>query len=121
MHVVVFAALAFCDWSSVQKARREMLRAHTFPRAMSARWTQLDGLLRGELNAVKGRLDAAGPRAAVEAKPLLLAACANVFTSYFCCKRFELDNPSFKNMVRNFDRIFYEVNQVSLVLTRLSA
>lgn len=104
-------SLAFCDWSAVQKARREMLRAHTFPRAMSARWTQLDSLLGVELDAVRSRLDAAGPGAAVEAKPLLLGACANVFTSYFCSKRFNPDDASFRDMIHNFDRIFDEVNQ----------
>lgn len=90
-----------------------MLRAHTFPRAMSSRWTQLDALLGTELDVVRGTLAAAGPGAAVEAKPLLLAACANVFTSYFCTKRFQPQDSNFKDLVRNFDRIFYEVNQVS--------
>ncbi|KAK0090136.1 hypothetical protein PV326_004236 [Microctonus aethiopoides] len=47
----------------------------------------------------------------VAVKPLVLSTCANIFTSYFCSRRFEFGNQSFRNFVDNFDRVFYEVNQ----------
>lgn len=101
------SALAFCDWSDMQKVRRDMLRTHTFPRAFTSRFLHLDSIINRELNEMKDQLSA-DPTAI---KPLLLPACANMFTSYFCSKRFESDDASFLKMVRNFDEVFHEVNQ----------
>lgn len=84
-----------------------MLRTHTFPRAFTSRFHHLDSIINRELNKMKDQL-LAEPTAI---KALLLPACANMFTSYFCSKRFESNNTSFAKMVRNFDRVFYEVNQ----------
>lgn len=87
-----------------------MLRGHTFPRAFSARFTQLDKFLATEMQELTARLDAsAGSPVAI--KPELLHACANVFTSYFCSKRFDRNHQGFKKTIANFDSIFYEVNQ----------
>ncbi|KAG8313112.1 hypothetical protein J6590_010206 [Homalodisca vitripennis] len=100
-------SLAFCDWSDIQKTRREMLQGHTFPRAFTSRFHLLDSIISQELTVMKQRLS----EQPTHIKPLLLPACANIFTSYFCSKRFELDNTAFLKMVRNFDEVFYEVNQ----------
>ncbi|XP_054268923.1 cytochrome P450 307a1-like [Macrosteles quadrilineatus] len=100
-------SLAFCDWSDLQRTRREMLRAHVFPRAFTSRFHHLDSIISRELNELKARLSS-DP---TEIKPLLMPACANIFTSYFCSKRFDFDNQDFMRMVRNFDDVFYEVNQ----------
>lgn len=102
-------ALAFCDWSDMQKVRREMLRAHTFPRAFTSRFHHLDSIIGRELSAVKQELSEISQPTQI--KPLLMPACANIFTSYFCSKRFDLHDPSFTKMVRNFDEVFYEINQ----------
>ncbi|KAL1139825.1 hypothetical protein AAG570_006802 [Ranatra chinensis] len=102
-------SLAFCDWSVVQKIRREMLRAHTFPRAFTTRFHQLDSLLNEELNELTLQLELTDRPTAI--KPLLLQACANVFTAYFCTSKFSRDDAGFVNMVKNFDNIFYEVNR----------
>jgi cytochrome P450 family 307 subfamily A len=110
LNLILFIALAFCDWSDVQKLRREMLRNHTFPRAFSERFNQLDIFLSTEMNDLTSRLDsAAGQPVAI--KPELVHACANVFTAYFCSKRFDRYDPEFSAALSNFDAIFYEVNQ----------
>lgn len=87
--------------------RRDMLKVHTFPRAFTSRFHQLDSIIGRELAAVRERLSLEP----AQIKPLLLSACANIFTSYFCSKRFDTDDPAFAKMVRNFDEIFYEVNR----------
>ncbi|XP_069678477.1 cytochrome P450 307a1-like [Periplaneta americana] len=103
-------SLAFCDWSEVQKVRREMLSAHTFPRAFSSRFHQLDAFVTTEMDTLISELNQASKQP-MAIKPLLSHAMGNVFTSYFCSRRFEKDNVGFSKMVHNFDQIFYEVNQ----------
>jgi len=44
-------------------------------------------------------------------KPLIQAACFNMFTQYMCTTRFEYDNADFCKVVRTFDSIFWEINQ----------
>ncbi|XP_076240960.1 cytochrome P450 307a1 [Calliopsis andreniformis] len=103
-------SLAFCDWSDVQKARREMLRAHTFPRAFSTRYNQLNGVIGEEMNCLVNHLNSM-PGSNVHSKPLILHSCANIFMTYLCSKNFPLDHEGFRYMVSNFDKVFYEVNQ----------
>jgi len=105
-------ALAFCDWSETQKLRRDMLRSHTFPQSFSARFGQLDTMVADEMCELTARLDAASG-AALPIKPELLHACANIFTSYFCSKRFDRNHAAFGATIDTFDEIFYEVNQGS--------
>ncbi|KAF6208389.1 hypothetical protein GE061_016843 [Apolygus lucorum] len=100
-------SLAFCDWSDKQKMKREMLRDHTFPRAFTERFYLLDTLVNDELNSLNQQLS----QGVTNIKPALLQACANVFLSYFCSSKFMPNDPGFLKMVRNFDEIFYEVNQ----------
>lgn len=47
----------------------------------------------------------------VNIKPLLLAACGNMFSQYMCSTRFNYTDPSFQILVRRFDQIFWEINQ----------
>nr|AGI92303.1 cytochrome P450 CYP307A1 [Laodelphax striatellus] len=103
-------SLAFCNWSDLQKARRDMLQAHTFPRPFTSRYNQLDEILSEEWNHLYMQLKSAG-NDSLALKPLIVQGCANIFTSYFCSKRFDNDNVEFLRMVRNFDEVFYEVNQ----------
>jgi cytochrome P450 family 307 subfamily A len=44
-------------------------------------------------------------------KPLLQAACFNMFSQYMCTTRFEYDNAAFCKVVHTFDNIFWEMNQ----------
>lgn len=46
----------------------------------------------------------------VDIKEKLLSTSGNIFLNYFCSTRFEND-PEFVEFVKNFDEIFYEVNQ----------
>jgi cytochrome P450 family 307 subfamily A len=48
-------------------------------------------------------------------KPLLQAACFNMFTQYMCTTRFEYDNAAFCKVAETFDKIFWEMNQGYLV------
>ncbi|XP_015439111.1 PREDICTED: cytochrome P450 307a1-like [Dufourea novaeangliae] len=103
-------SLAFCNWSDVQKGRREMLRAHTFPRAFSARYNELNKIIGAEMDNLVGYLDSMAGKS-VHVKPLILHSCANIFITYLCSKKFHLEHAGFRNMVENFDKVFYEVNQ----------
>lgn len=44
-------------------------------------------------------------------KPIILKACANMFTQYMCSTSFSYDDIEFQNIVRSFDEIFWEINQ----------
>jgi cytochrome P450 family 307 subfamily A len=87
-----------------------MLRSHTFPQSFSSRFGQLDTLVADEMCDLTARLDAAAG-AEVAVKPELLHACANIFTAYFCTKKFDRNDAAFNSTIENFDAIFYEVNQ----------
>ncbi|KAH0999064.1 hypothetical protein HUJ04_000193 [Dendroctonus ponderosae] len=101
-------SLAFCDWSSTQKARRDMLKAHTFPRAFTAQFQRLEGLVVEETGRLVRALSA---HSTLQLKPLLLQTCANVFLSHFCSVRFGAQNAAFLDLLSNFDEVFFEVNQ----------
>lgn len=101
-------ALAFCDFSEVQKMRREMLRSHTFPRSFSVKFNNLDTIITSEVTSMISRIT---PNEKFEIKPLILQACANAFANHFCSKKFSSDDNDFVTMTKDFDEIFYEVNQ----------
>lgn len=48
-------------------------------------------------------------------KPLLLAALGNMFTRYMCSMRFSYSDHEFQTVIRNFDEIFWDINQGYLV------
>ncbi|XP_053987293.1 cytochrome P450 307a1-like [Hylaeus volcanicus] len=103
-------SLAFCNWSEVQKNRREMLRAYTFPRAFTTRYKELNNIIGSQMDALLDHLDSLA-NTNVHTKPLILHSCANIFITYLCSKSFHLQHAGFRNMVNNFDKVFYEVNQ----------
>ncbi|XKL59152.1 hypothetical protein PGB90_000168 [Kerria lacca] len=45
-----FRTLAFCDWSELQKTRRELLKDHTCPKIFSTKFQQLDTFINEETN-----------------------------------------------------------------------
>ncbi|CAG9760315.1 unnamed protein product [Ceutorhynchus assimilis] len=47
----------------------------------------------------------------VDVKPVVLAACANMFMQYMCSTSFPYDDKDFRKIVRDFDEIFWEINQ----------
>jgi cytochrome P450 family 307 subfamily A len=44
-------------------------------------------------------------------KPLIQAACFNMFSQYMCSTRFAYDNAACAKVIRTFDDIFWEINQ----------
>lgn len=47
----------------------------------------------------------------IHLKPLIMETCANLFSLYMCSISFDYDDVNFKQMVRCFDEIFWEINQ----------
>ncbi|KAK6638600.1 hypothetical protein RUM43_006867 [Polyplax serrata] len=108
----ILTPLALCDWSDLQKTRRSIARLYCSPRFASTNYDRLRqvGLQEmSEFNREISKLTATSPD--VELKPLVMATCANMFTSYMCSTRFGYDDKEFTNMVLLFDMIFWEINQ----------
>ncbi|XP_066261781.1 cytochrome P450 307a1-like [Euwallacea similis] len=102
-------SLAFCDWSTTQKTRRDMLKAYTFPRAFTNKFISLDNLISSTSQRLVYQIQNDG--LSVELKPLLMRACADIFLTHFCSKSFTWVDSNFGKMVEDFDEVFYEVNQ----------
>lgn len=110
--ILQFAALAFSNWSDLQKLRRDMLIPHTFPRNFSARFNDLSSIIATHMHTMIGDIKLkANPNEAIEIKPLFLEVCANTFTQYFCSRTFASNDRGFQRMISSFDQIFWEVNQ----------
>ncbi|KAG8301239.1 hypothetical protein J6590_057499 [Homalodisca vitripennis] len=110
---VGFAALALCDWSSLQKTRRNIARIYCSPRFASTNYDQLSRVGCAEtaelIKAIDSRLAAGQHQLGI--KPLIQAACCNMFTQYMCSTRFDYEDKWFAKTVRNFDEVFWDVNQ----------
>lgn len=74
-------------------------------------YTRLDTCLKTELTDLTDTLDTMADTECVDIKNMLLHTCANVFMSYFCSTRFSRSYDKFREFIRNFDDVFYEVNQ----------
>lgn len=105
---MLITALAFCDWSDMQKMRRDMLVPHTFPRNFSTRHSQLNGIVTDHMSTMMNEFSS---KEILDIKPIILQTCANIFMKYFTSKSFDSDNADFQKLISNFDKIFYEVNQ----------
>lgn len=104
----LLTALAFCDWSEMQKMRRDMLVPHTFPRNFSTRHEQLSEIV---TDHTTNMLDELLSKGTLDIKPIILQTCANIFMKYFTSKSFDREDADFQKLISNFDKIFYEVNQ----------
>lgn len=93
--------------------RREMLTQHSFPRNFSTRFQALNEIIKTQMHTMIEDIQAkrSTPDAAVEIKPIIMEACANIFTEYYCSRSFSSTDAKFKQMIKNFDNIFWEVNQ----------
>ena len=112
-------ALAFCNWSQVQKTRRALARRFCHSsifadRAQdslnrSADWLSTLFHQHFSTNAESQVTPDHGP---LELKQLVHEACANAFFGFFCSEMFEdRTDKEFSRIVRLFDDIFYEINQ----------
>lgn len=93
--------------------RREMLNQHAFPRNFSTRFQHLNEIIKNQMQTFIGDIQAKRSSAIteIEIKPIILGACANIFTQYYCSRGFSTDNSKFQQMIRNYDSVFWEVNQ----------
>lgn len=102
-----FAAIAFCNWSNIQKIRRDMLKVYTFPRAFTNKFYDLEEII---LNNTQ-HLVASIEENTLLTKSTIAEVCASIFIKHFSSTSVDLKSKSFIEMVNNYDKIFYEVNQ----------
>lgn len=101
-----------CDWSSLQKTRRSIARTYCSPRFTSIQYDSVNAVGCAEMQNMLEQMRVAVPHGAeFHVKPLVMAACANMFTQYMCTTRFPYDDSGFQQTVRYFDDIFWEINQ----------
>jgi len=87
-----------------------MLTPHTFPRNFTPRFHLIDNIINKQIEVMIENIDS-NENTNIFIKEYLLKTSANVFTEYFCSKTFDWQDEKFNTMLKNFDRIFYEVNQ----------
>ncbi|KAL1397426.1 hypothetical protein pipiens_002531 [Culex pipiens pipiens] len=105
-------SLALCDWSSLQQKRRNLARKHCSPSDASSYYQKMSEVGVAEMHQFMDQLDeVVVPGRDFKIKPLIMQACANMFSEYMCSVRFDYNDAGFQQMVRNFDEIFWEINQ----------
>ncbi|XP_049539772.1 cytochrome P450 307a1 [Anopheles darlingi] len=105
-------SLALCDWSALQQKRRNLARKHCSPSDASSYYQKMSDVGVMEMHRFMDQLDeVVTPGADFKVKPLIMQACANMFSEYMCSVRFDYTDRGFVAMVRNFDEIFWEINQ----------
>lgn len=104
-------SLALCDWSSLQKTRRSIARTYCSPRFTSLQYDRVNNVGSKELDVFLSELQKLPQGHPCDIKPVVLSACANMFTQYMCSTSFSYDDLEFKKTVRYFDEIFWEINQ----------
>ncbi|XP_034475496.1 cytochrome P450 307a1-like, partial [Drosophila innubila] len=105
-------SLALCDWSLLQQKRRNLARRHCSPRESSSYFTKMSRIGCEEINNLMQKMrNVITPGEPFDIKPLILKACANMFSQYMCSMRFDYEDTEFQKIVQYFDEIFYEINQ----------
>ncbi|EDV94437.1 cytochrome P450 307a1 [Drosophila grimshawi] len=105
-------SLALCDWSHLQQKRRNLARRHCSPRESSSYFTKMSCIGCDEIGILMERLqNVTVSGQPIDLKPILNAACANMFSQYMCSIRFDYEDNEFQQIVHFFDEIFWEINQ----------
>ncbi|XP_057672580.1 cytochrome P450 307a1-like [Diorhabda carinulata] len=104
-------SLALCDWSDLQKTRRSIARTYCSPRFTSLQYDMVANVGTYEISTFLEQIQKLPINEPTDIKPLVLAACANMFTQYMCSTSFSYDDTDFQKVVRYFDEIFWEINQ----------
>ncbi|XP_062126669.1 cytochrome P450 307a1-like [Drosophila sulfurigaster albostrigata] len=105
-------SLALCDWSMLQQKRRNLARRHCSPRESSSYFTKMSRIGGEEIKHLMEKLEKTiQPGEPFNIKPLILKACANMFSQYMCSLRFNYEDTEFQQIVQFFDEIFWEINQ----------
>lgn len=109
---LLLSALALCDWSALQQKRRNLARKHCSPRDNTDFFKKMNNVGCSEVEEfIKRMRKTISGESEVHLKPLIMETCANLFLLYMCSTRFDYDDAEFKNMARDFDEIFWEINQ----------
>lgn len=96
----------------MQAKRRNLARRHCSPRDNTDFFQKMNDVGCSEVDKYINRLKVTVTEAKdYHMKPLIMETCANLFLRYMCTIRFDYDDKGFKHMVRNFDEIFWEINQ----------
>ncbi|TRY76793.1 hypothetical protein TCAL_07410 [Tigriopus californicus] len=105
-------ALAFCDFSPLQKLRRELMHKFTFTYSHSELWHEMNRICMDEGSQMIHHLsDLTAETNAVDLKLVILKTCGNIFNRYFCgVGHASFDDQSFEHYIRSFDQVFWEVN-----------
>lgn len=104
----------------MHELRRNLLIQYAVSQASSVRFDQLNEIIKAQMqtliNNIHAKRNASGINSVdpmpIEIKPIIMHACANIFTQYFCSRDFPSDNVKFQEMIRNCDSIFWELNQI---------
>ncbi|CAH1103677.1 unnamed protein product [Psylliodes chrysocephalus] len=104
-------SLALCDWSDLQKTRRSIARTYCSPRFTSLQYDMVANVGTDEITTFLHEIQKLPVNTPINIKPLVLKACANMFTQYMCSTSFSYDDEEFRKVVRYFDEIFWEINQ----------
>lgn len=108
-------SLALCDWSDLQKKRRSLARHYCSPRNGTIQVDELCKYGTFETNKLLSQLEEPKSQLILNGKesikPLILASIGNMFMSYMCSKRFDYNDKNYMNLVRNYDEIFWDINQ----------
>ncbi|XP_018330366.1 cytochrome P450 307a1-like [Agrilus planipennis] len=104
-------SLALCDWSSLQKTRRSIARNYCSPKFTSLQFDYVNQVGCQGTRVLLEELRSLPEGKPVALKPMVLAACMNMFTQYMCSAKFDYRDAEFKRTVRYFDEIFWEINQ----------
>ena len=79
-------ALAFSDWSELQKQRRALTKASTIPRYGTKLFESLDGCIHDELLCLNEKLN--GKQSLITLTKLdILVSTFNIFSNYLCSQR----------------------------------
>jgi cytochrome P450 family 307 subfamily A len=101
----------------MQKTRRDMLSSHTFPRKFGTSFDRLNDITMDNYQQLSYKIRAhidnenEMTTTGLAVKPIVMSLCANIFTEYFTTRTFSHDDEKFQDLVKNFDKIFWEVNQ----------
>jgi cytochrome P450 family 307 subfamily A len=89
-----------------------MLTSHTFPRKFSMSFNRFSDISLDYMQVLSEDIKhSMETEKSVSVKPHMQKICLNVFTQYFTTRSFDNSDPKFQQLLKNFDKIFWEVNQ----------
>ncbi|UYV80308.1 CYP307A1 [Cordylochernes scorpioides] len=103
-------SIALCDWSSKQKARRDIAFPYMHPRTQSLGTEKMGAYVQSEMWWLTSELRKTKGQE-IEPRQLLLAACGNVFYQFLCSKRFEPNDSRFQHILTTYNKVFRELFQ----------